>query len=73
MKINVTVTPNAKVSAVVKLDESNYKVKVNAPATEGRANKRLVEVLADYFSVPKSRIRIMKGLNSRKKIIENCL
>lgn len=72
MKINVTITPNARVSAIVKLDESNYKIKVDAPATEGRANTRLVELLAEYFNVSKSSIRIIRGLKSRGKVVEVC-
>lgn len=70
MIIGIAVTANAKKSAVVKVDEQNYKVKVDAPAIEGRANERLVEILADHFGVAKSRIRILRGLGSRKKVVE---
>jgi len=70
MKINVSVKPNAKTSEVIKVDENNFKVKVDAPAVEGEANKRLIEILADYFDVPKSSIRILKGLKSRNKTVE---
>jgi uncharacterized protein len=64
------VTPNAKIPTVVKGDDDVYKVKVNARASEGKANMRLVEILAEHFNVPKSHIRILKGLGSRNKLVE---
>ena len=51
MKINVLVVPNSKDSGVTKIDETNYKVRVDAPALDGKANKRLIEILSDYFKV----------------------
>ena len=41
MRINVKVTPNAKVPELVKIDDKNYHAKVNARASEGKANIRL--------------------------------
>jgi hypothetical protein len=69
MNIRVRVTPNSKIPVMIRIDESNYGVKVNAPATKGRANERLVEMLADHFGVSKSSIRILKGLNGRNKLV----
>lgn len=70
MKINVSVLPNSKASEVVKIDENSYKVRVNAPAVEGKANKRLVEILAEHFNVPKSSVSILKGFKNRNKIVD---
>lgn len=61
--------PNAKAPKIVKLGERDYKVKVNARAAEGKANKRLIEILAEYFDVPESRVRIVRGLAGRKKVV----
>lgn len=69
MKLSIRVIPNARKSEVV--EEAGFlKVKVDSPAKEGKANKRLVEILADYFKVPKSKIRILKGQNSKNKLVE---
>ena len=70
MKINVIVKPNSKKAEVEKIDEENYKIKVNAPASEGEANKRLIEILSEHFNVSKSSIRILKGFKNRNKIVE---
>jgi uncharacterized protein len=70
MRINVTVVPNARVCEIAKTGESDYKVRVDAPATRGEANSRLVEMLADFFGVPNYTVVVVKGFKSRRKIIE---
>ena len=70
MLIKVHVTPSAKESRVVKLGEADYDVRVDEAAAEGRANKRLVEILSEHFGVKKSRIVIQRGATSRDKIVE---
>lgn len=72
MKLNVIVLPNAKSYEVTKLDKDNYKIRVDAPASENKANKRLIEILADYFKVPKSSVKILKGFKNRNKIVSIC-
>ena len=70
MKIFVSITPNSKKEEVVKISENEFRVKVGAPAKEGKANERLYELLADYFRVPKSLIFIISGKTSRQKVVE---
>ena len=70
MKISVSVVPNSKVSEVIEIDETSYKVRVDATAVEGKANKRLVELLAEHFNVPKSSVKILKGFKNRNKIVD---
>lgn len=69
MKISVSVVPNSKTCEVLRIDENNYKIRVDAPAVEGKANKRLIEILSEYFNVSKSSIRILKGFKSKNKIV----
>ena len=69
MKVNLKVIPNSK-RPEIKREKEYFKIKVDAPAKEGKANKRLLELLSDYFSLPKSRIKIIKGENSRNKVVE---
>ena len=45
-------------------------VKVDEEALDGRANKRLMEILSIHFNVPKSRIRVIRGAKSRDKIVD---
>jgi uncharacterized protein (TIGR00251 family) len=70
MLISVYVTPNAREAGVVKVSEDYYEVRVDERAVGGRANKRLLEILAEHFKVPKSRITILKGTKTRNKTIQ---
>jgi uncharacterized protein len=47
-----------------------YKVKVDAKAVDGKANIRLIEILAEHFDVPFGAIRIISGATSKEKVIE---
>ncbi len=69
MLIRVYVTPNAREAGVVKVSEDYFEVRVDERAVGGRANKRLLEILAEHFKVPKSRITILKGRKTRNKMV----
>lgn len=70
MKISVTITPNSRKEEVVRISEHEFRVRVAAPAKEGKANERLCELLAEHFGVPKSLVFVKSGHASRQKIIE---
>lgn len=70
MKLNIITIPNSKNKEILKISENNYKIKVDAPAIKDKANKHLIEILAEYFKVPKSSISIIKRLKSKNKIVE---
>lgn len=68
MKISVRVVASAGRN-LVKKEGTLHKVYLTAPAVDGKANKLLIEILAEYFSVRKSQLEITKGLKSRNKMI----
>jgi uncharacterized protein len=68
--ISVTVKPNARSAAITKLTDTEYRASVHAPAESGKANRALIELLADYFCVPKSTITIVRGQFARKKLLK---
>ncbi len=70
MLIRVYVTPNAKEARVVKVGEDYYEVRVDERAVGGRANKRLLEILAEHFSISKSRVSVIRGTKSRNKTVQ---
>ena len=69
MRIKVKVIPKAKHEKVETVDYG-FKMYLNEPASEGRANKRLIEVLAKHFQTKKYNIKIIKGKKQREKLIE---
>ncbi|HEC87650.1 MAG TPA: DUF167 domain-containing protein [Thermoplasmatales archaeon] len=65
----VKVIPNAKKNEVIR-EEEKLKVYVNVPAKDGKANRALIETLADFFNVKKRDIKIVSGEKSREKIVQ---
>lgn len=65
---NIRVTPHAKQNKVVDADGVLRVYTTTAPEN-GRANDAVVKLLADYLDVPKSRIKIAKGLTGRNKVV----
>jgi len=68
MKLQVKVIPGAK-KELWKEEAGMVKVYLTAPALEGRANEALICFLAEHFEVKKSAIQIVKGLKSRRKVV----
>jgi uncharacterized protein (TIGR00251 family) len=72
MIIKVRVIPNAKKNEVVGRIGSILRVKVAAPAVEGKANGELCGFLAEFFEVRNSMIFLRKVERGREKTIEIC-
>ncbi len=69
MKIRVKVTPNSKTESVSK-EGDLFVVRVKEPPKEGKANRAVVKLLADYFGVSQRQVLILSGYSSRNKVIE---
>jgi hypothetical protein len=70
MIIKVRVIPNSKRNDVVSRIGSILRVKVAAPAVEGKANEELCDYLSDFFDVNRSNVILRKGERGREKTIE---
>ena len=69
-KIVVEAKPGAKENKVQSLNPDHFKVFVTERPEKGKANEALVRILADYFHIPKSKIQILRGETSKKKLIQ---
>jgi uncharacterized protein (TIGR00251 family) len=70
MQKQVKVKPNSKKQAIEESADGSFTVYLKSPPVDGKANKELIELLAEKFDVPKSQIRIKSGLSSRTKWVE---
>jgi uncharacterized protein (TIGR00251 family) len=61
--------PNAPRSAVVGWLGDALKVKVHAPALDGRANDELCAFLADTIALPRRAVTVLQGDKSRQKVL----
>ena len=69
VKIRVKVIPSSKIEEVIK-EDYGFLVRVKEPAKEGKANRAVIKLLADYFGVPQSQIAISSGFGCRNKVID---
>lgn len=70
MILNVRVSPKASRNLVKKEEGGGLKVYLTRPAQAGMANAQLIDLLSEYLQIKKYRIKIIKGVNSRNKLIE---
>jgi len=70
MKLTVTVKSGAREGRVDEVDDNELKVFVKSLPVKGAANREAINILADHFNVSSSRVRILVGHTSRKKIVE---
>ena len=67
MKISVQVKLNAKKESIERLDDGSFVIRLRVPPVDGKANERLIELLAEHFKRPKSSVQIVAGQKSKKK------
>lgn len=74
MKVFVTVKPGSSQEKVVEniVDEDTREVTIwtHARAHDGEANKKVMEILSDYYKVPKTSITLVRGATSKQKVFE---
>ncbi len=68
--IEVKVEPRSSRKGLSGIMDNVLKVKLTAPPVEGEANEQLIEVIAELTGVRKTDIRIVRGLSSKRKIVE---
>jgi uncharacterized protein (TIGR00251 family) len=70
LRINVKVKPNSGSNDVKMLSNNSFEVKVTISPEKGKANKKVIELLAEYFKVPKANMSLIRGQSSRQKVFE---
>lgn len=63
----VRAQPGARKTGVLGEQAGALKVAVNAPPEDGRANKALVELIAESLGVRRSQVELLRGQTSRAK------
>jgi uncharacterized protein len=66
----VRVQPRASKDEIAGEMAGALKIRLQAPALEGRANEALIEFLAELLKTPKAAVRILNGERSRIKRVE---
>lgn len=70
MKVTVRVKSSSKKGNFVQPSlDGELLVHVREPAIDGKANRKVIELLSEYYEIPKTRIEIVRGLTNRIKVI----
>ena len=67
--VNVRAQPRSSRAGLDGVVGDALKVRIRAAPVDGKANKELVETLADAFGLPKSRVVFRSGVTSKTKRI----
>ncbi|HDT11263.1 MAG TPA: DUF167 domain-containing protein [bacterium] len=46
-----------------------YRVRVKASPVKGEANKAVLRVIADFFNIPQSKVQIIRGNKTSRKLV----
>lgn len=67
MILTVHVKPGASKESLEWLDEDTLKISVTAPPEKGKANKAVIEAIAEELGIAKSTIELIRGGTARIK------
>jgi len=70
MRLRVKVNPGSKSEGVHLLEDGFYQVRTRAPTEGGKANRRVLALLAHELGCSADRLRIVAGASSSLKHVE---
>ena len=69
VELAVRVVPGASKNEIAGENAGVWKIRLTAPPVDGKANKALVEFLADKLKVNRSGVELVRGTTSRNKTV----
>ncbi|MBU4510559.1 YggU family protein [bacterium] len=68
--VKIKIIPGSSKNKIVGIYNNALKIAIAAPPVEGKANKKCIAYLAEYFDIAKSKIEIISGQTSKNKLIK---
>jgi uncharacterized protein len=69
-RVAITVSPGAARTELVGRHGDGWRARVAAPPERGRANRALVELVAELVGVRRDRVAVVAGGSGRRKVLE---
>ncbi len=69
-RVELTVSPGASRSELVGRHGDGWRARIAAPPEGGRANRALVELLAEALGVRRDQVAVVAGRRGRRKVVE---
>ncbi|MDI9641068.1 DUF167 domain-containing protein [Kamptonema cortianum] len=67
--LNVKVIPLAARNELVVLSDRELRIRVSAPPADGEANRAVIESIASFVGIAKTRVQISRGETGRNKVV----
>jgi len=65
----VKVKPGSRASELSETHDGQWLARLKAPPVDGRANRELIELIAERFACPKIAVTVKSGAGSRLKLV----
>lgn len=69
-RVAITVSPGAARTELVGRHGDGWRARVAAPPERGRANRALVELIAELAGVSRDRVAVVAGSAARRKVVD---
>ncbi len=69
-RFKVYILPNAHTETIKIKEDGILHIHVKAPPEKGKANERLIRLIADWMEINKNEICIVQGKTSKVKLLE---
>ncbi|MGB9609116.1 MAG: DUF167 domain-containing protein [Minisyncoccia bacterium] len=70
MFVFVKVAPGSKENKIEKINDNHFLIKVKALPEKGKANEAVLNILAKYFNINKTKIKLVSGKTSKNKLFK---
>lgn len=67
--LHVCVLPRASRSGIAEVREDDVRVRLQSPPLDGRANKELIQFMAEHLNCSKRSIQLLNGKKNRNKTL----
>jgi uncharacterized protein len=69
IRLTLRVSPGASTAGVIGRHGPGWKLRVSPPAEDGKANRAVLELLADTLHVPRRSLELLSGHGGRDKVV----
>jgi uncharacterized protein (TIGR00251 family) len=68
--LQIKVKPNAKASRLEQAADGSWSAQLKSPPVDGKANRELIELVAERFGCRKADVTIRSGASGRLKLVQ---
>jgi uncharacterized protein (TIGR00251 family) len=67
--LQIKVKPNARESSLIQNPDGTWEARLKSPPVDGKANRELIELVAEHMGCGKGQVEIRSGASGRLKLV----